>query len=733
LGSDNQTARRHPAPDDGTLRCPACAKVLEGEPNFCPACGLDLRGASGTADTAEGPLRERLIDKRYQVLEKLGEGGMGAVYKVEHVRMGKLAALKLMRPDHALDKALKARFLQEARVVAKLSHPNTVQVFDSGELDDGSLFIAMEYVPGKDLAWHLKAHGPMGEAQAAAIGVQLLASLQEAHEVGIVHRDIKPANVMLVRRRKSGDDQVKLLDFGIAKLQEAEGRKSITGEFVGTPAYMSPEQIRGDPLDARSDLYSVGCLLFELVTGRQPFDGPTPYSILTQHGEAPVPRVGEVKPDAQVSPAFEAVLVKAMAKRPEERFATAEAMRAALERLQRDLGASPMQYTPMPAELSEKMLSREDFDRFERELRFKRALAPFLAVALLLGGGGVAWRVLQEPRAVAATVAEEREPNDSPQLATRVALGATVKGAIGAAATGGDRDVYVATVAAGPHRVTLSGVEDLNLTIEVSQLQQAEKDTGGTVEKLTRRLFLDDVGLGEAERVDGLLLSAGEVYMRVEEKPYCTEPNRPSRERALVPYALRLEPMEVDGVAELEPNDTPFTAQSLPLTKSVTAWAGPQVDVDRLGPSRPDAPFSTADWFRVEARPEPVVVVVLVPPERGALLAIDGASLDGPKRIARPMTVRGSPALLELKPMPDGQRRLRVLPGDEVLPGAEYLLAAATDEDNGLSAVRDLLRRLEAAGRLESNRALLDLMRQRFASSPDLARLTAEEAAGRDR
>ncbi len=728
MGSDNDTARRAtPIGEDGTLRCQACGKALEGEPNYCPACGQDLRGSSGTADTHEGPLKQQLIDKRYQVLEKLGEGGMGAVYKVEHVRMGKLAALKLMRPDHALDRALKGRFLQEARVVAKLSHPNTVQVFDSGELDDGSLFIAMEYVPGKDLAWHLKAHGALGEAQAAAIGVQLLASLQEAHEAGIVHRDIKPANVMLVRRRKSGDDQVKLLDFGIAKLQEAEGRKSTTGEFIGTPAYMSPEQIRGDDLDARADLYSVGCLLFELVTGRQPFDGPTPFSILTQHGEAPVPRVGEVKPDAHVSPAFEALLMKAMAKRREDRFADAEAMRVALDRLQRDLGSKPAEYTPMPAELSDKMLSREDFDRYERALRLRRAVAPFVAVGLLLAGGGIGLRLLhQQPTAQAAAMSEEREPNDSPQQATRFALGLPVKGAIGAAASGGDRDLYVTTVAAGPHRLTLTGVADLNLTVELLQLQAAEKNDGSSVEKLSRRVFLDEVGLGEPERVDGVQLGPGALYVRVEEKPFATESNRPSRERALVPYTLLVEPMAVEGVAEVEPNDTASSAQALPLTKAVAAWTGVKVDLELLAPARPDAPFSSVDWFRVEAKAEETVVVAVVPPERGALVVADGDALEGSKRPARPVVVKGAPQLVELKVMPDGQRRVRVLPGDDTLPGAEYLLAVATGGDNGLAGVRELVRLLGAQQRLESKRALLAAVRQKFPESPDLSRLGEE-------
>ena len=715
-----------PAPGNAPSNCPECAKALEGEPNYCPACGADLRGLSGDSDTLDGPLKEKLIDNRYRVLEKLGEGGMGAVYKVEHVRMGKLAALKLMRPDHAVDKALKGRFLQEARVVARLSHPNTVQVFDSGELDDGSLFIAMEYVPGKDLAWQLKAHGALGEGQAVAIGVQLLASLQEAHEAGIIHRDLKPANVMLVRRRKSGDDQVKLLDFGIAKLQEAEGRKSTTGDFIGTPAYMSPEQIRGESLDARSDLYSLGCLLFELVSGKQPFDGPTPISILTQHYEAPVPRVSDVRPTANISPGFQAVLEKAMAKRAVDRWRDAEAMRVALEQLQKTLGSKPAEYTPMPAELSDKMLSREDFDQFERQLKMRRALAPFIALLVLAAAGfaGVHWLHTAGTEVVSN---QELEPNDQVAQATRIALGTPVQGAIGASTGEGDTDLYVASVQAGPHRLTLSGVADLNLVLEVLQLEKQTKDDGTTNEKLVRKMFLDDSGLGEGERVDGLQLASGDVFFRVVERPFCTDPNRPSREKSLVPYTLSLEPLTAEALPEVEPNDTQSTAQSLPLTRAVVGWTGNRVDLDTLAPMRPDAPFSAADWFRVEGPADALVMVAVVPPERGTLLVIDGAALESAQKknlkTVPMLPVKGVPQWIELKPMSDGQRRMRVLSGEDMLAGSEFWLAAGMAGDNGLAAVVDLGRLLESRSRLETRRLLLDTTRQRFAGSSDLTRL----------
>ncbi|MEW5742972.1 MAG: protein kinase [Myxococcota bacterium] len=728
MGSQHDTVPARPmATPTATLVCPHCAKVLDGEPNFCPACGSDLRGLGGNSDTLDGPMKDKLIDGRYRLLEKLGEGGMGSVFKVEHARMGKLAALKLLRPDHALDKGLKARFLQEARVVARLSHPNTVQVFDSGELEDGSLFITMEYVPGKDLAWHLKAHGPMSEDKALAIGIQLLASLQEAHEAGIIHRDLKPANVMLVRRRKSGEDQVKLLDFGIAKLQEAEGRKSTTGDFIGTPAYMSPEQIRGEALDARSDLYSLGALLFELVTGRQLYVGPNPISVVTQHTGSPVPRIGDVAPQSNVTQAFEAVVRKALAKDPADRYRDAEQMRAALEALRRQMGGHTNNYTPMPTELADKMLSREDFDRFERNLRLQRTVAPLLAlgvvVALAVGG----WHLYRRQH-VEGPRSAEVEPNELPAQATPFALGADVKGAIGsAAANANDRDLFLTQVPGGPLRVTLEGVPDLNLTLEVLQVEKT--DDG---EKLKRRVFLDDVGPGGGERVDGLVSTPGELYLRVEEKPFAAEPNRPSREKALVPYTLRVEAM-APGVLEAEPNDTPQSAQPLPMTKAVEAWAGARFDdVDELSALRPDAPLSGVDWFRVEApaSSSEAVVVAVVPPERGALLVTDGVALDawaakraGRSQAAPGVMVQGSPLVFEVKPGADGVRRLRVVAAGDTLSGAVYRLAVGTSGPNGVAGILDLARALTEEKRDTSRKQLLSAVAQRLAGSPDVARL----------
>jgi tRNA A-37 threonylcarbamoyl transferase component Bud32 len=744
MSGTNTTARSHPrdaenATPDGPVVCPVCARVLEGEPNFCVSCGSDLRGVAPHSDTLSGLDKNQLIDGRYRILEKLGEGGMGSVFKVEHVRMGKIAALKVLRPDVALDKAMKARFLQESRVVARLSHPNTVQVFDAGELDDGALFMAMEYVPGKDLAWHLKAHGPMSEEKCVSVAVQILSSLAEAHEAGIIHRDIKPANVMLVRRRKSGDDQVKLLDFGIAKLAEGEGRHSTTGDFVGTPAYMSPEQVRGDAVDHRSDLYSLGALLFELVTGQQLYTGPTAVSIIKHHLETPVPTLAEFAPQVPVTPAFEKVIRTSLEKDPARRYADAEAMKKALDALRGTTKPATRDFTPMPDELAGRMLSREDFDHFERRLRAQRFLWPLAVVLVLVAGGLLAWRGLNLAQA-SSTASLEREPNDQVARATLIALGSPVRGAMGAAGEGeGDRDLFVARVPeAGRYRLVLTGVSDLNLTVEILQVEKTFDPAGpanAPNEKLVRRLFLDDQGVGDGERVDGLELAPGSVYVRVEERAFATETPRPPREKSLVQYTLTLEPVPADGqLTEGEPNDSELTAQPLPLTRAVTAWTGARLDdVERFITLRPDAPFSSIDTWKVLAVPlAEAVVVAVVPPDGGALALVDGAELEAwrekkasssPSRGAppppAPRVVR-APEVVALQPCADGVRRLRitVVAGT---PGSAYRLAAATSGPNGVTGVLDLVRSLQ--GQAPAQAAIVDGAARLLQKSPELARL----------
>ncbi len=267
----------------------------------------------------------------YQLLAIVGEGGMGRVYLAEHKRLGRRVALKLLRPEQASRRNAVARFFQEARVVNRVRHRNIVDIPDLVELDDGTVFIVMELLEGSSLRELLRADGPPPIALTIEIGVQICRALEAAHAVGVLHRDLKPANVHVAADRSS-DAWVKLLDFGIAKLSEVESSSGvaapdITGEgaIIGTPIYMSPEQATASPVDPRTDLYSLGVILYELVAGSPPFTGAGLPELVWAHCSQPPPPL-----PAAVPPALDALIRHCLAKRPHERPASATAVREAL-------------------------------------------------------------------------------------------------------------------------------------------------------------------------------------------------------------------------------------------------------------------------------------------------------------------------------------------------------------------------------------------------------------------
>ncbi|HQO27273.1 MAG TPA: serine/threonine-protein kinase, partial [Acidobacteriota bacterium] len=256
----------------------------------------------------------------YRIIEKLGEGGMGVVYKAEDTTLQRTVALKFLPPELTRDAEAKQRFLHEARAAARLDHPNICTVYEVGE-SDGQLFLAMACYEGMTLREKLKA-GPLPWAEAAALAMQAAAGLSEAHLHGIVHRDIKPANLFLTSK-----GQLKLLDFGLAKLTGASVLTK-SGSTMGTAAYMSPEQVAGRAAEAQSDLWSLGVVLYEMVSGRTPFAGD--YAQAVMYGilnEAPVPleKLGIAAPAA-----LQEILTKCLTKRPEERYASAEELGRAL-------------------------------------------------------------------------------------------------------------------------------------------------------------------------------------------------------------------------------------------------------------------------------------------------------------------------------------------------------------------------------------------------------------------
>jgi serine/threonine-protein kinase len=279
---------------------------------------------------------ETLLD-RYFVEAQLGEGGMGVVYRAVDER-GQPVAIKLLHAAVAASPELAARFQREATAHAMLSHPNIAALHAVGVTDKREMFFVLEYIEGHDLATELE-RGPLERRRSIELTKQLLSGLHHAHQFGMVHRDLKPENILLARTGPGAqvNERVKLIDFGLVKLltdvlgeQECQ-RLTRTGMVFGTPQYMSPEQIRGEPVDARSDLYAVGIVLFEMLTGRRPFEHEEITQLWTAHLYAPVPRLREHGgPD---DPELDAILATLLGKSPEQRFAAAHAARRALDSL----------------------------------------------------------------------------------------------------------------------------------------------------------------------------------------------------------------------------------------------------------------------------------------------------------------------------------------------------------------------------------------------------------------
>jgi eukaryotic-like serine/threonine-protein kinase len=279
-----------------------------------------------------GALIGQTISDRYKIERLLGEGGMGAVYQAEHTLMRKRMAIKVLHPEMTRLPEVVARFEREAMAAAHIDHPHVVTATDFGKLEDGSFFLALEFVEGKSLR-DLIAKGRLDLGRALHIGRQIASALSRAHQLKIVHRDLKPENVMLVTR--DGDpDFVKVLDFGIAKVQIGEltseeergpGQPVLTqaGMVYGTPEYMAPEQALGQPVDARADLYALGCILYEMLCGVRPFDAESKVALLGMQVTAPVPPMAQKAPDANIPPEVEALVKKLLAKEANERTADA--------------------------------------------------------------------------------------------------------------------------------------------------------------------------------------------------------------------------------------------------------------------------------------------------------------------------------------------------------------------------------------------------------------------------
>jgi serine/threonine-protein kinase len=586
----------------------------------------------------------RVIDGRYRVQARLGTGGMGVVYRVEHLHLGKTAAMKVLAPETASKPEMLRRFRLEAQAVSKLNHPNIVQTFDFGQAD-GALYLVMEYIKGDDLSSLLRREGPWTFARAARFFAQVCSGLTEAHEAGIVHRDLKPENLMVVRRRE-GVEHAKVLDFGLAKLRErgaAERAISSGGQVIGTPYYMAPEQVRGEDLDARADIYSLGATLYRVLTGEPPFDAPSPMSVLSKHLTDDVVPPRDRAPTRALPPDADRIVLRAMAKSADDRYASAAEVQQDLERALASSGsgeptsaatvalrrqsqvvraageaptlafgaaalrasttaaAAPATAPPAAAATQSEEVSapgaissddgdmdrlrRADVDDYEWSLRRQRLVRRLvLPMVMLLIAGASAFALIKRPWERGPD-GLEHEPNNTPGYANLLPQGA-LRGTIGATINDreGDVDYFRVPAGKGPRTLhaRLEGIPGVDLVLELFDAQG-------------RRIAKSDArGRGVGEWLQPTAIGPTEAYLAVRE---VWIEGTPPTANALDPYTLtaRWGPPQPDW--ELEPNDWPTAATPLSASGRVRGYLGSAEDRDwfSITPTKTGLVMGTVD------------------------------------------------------------------------------------------------------------------------------------------
>lgn len=349
--------------------CPRCRKSApedeappSGRPQRCPKHDLAYVEVKALEEASDSSMLGVTVGGRFTIQSQLGKGSMGAVYRARQDAVGRDVALKIVRRDRAYDPETRARFEREARATSALTSPHTVTAFDFGEAEDGSWYLAMELLDGETLGQRLKRTGAMPWREAVTMVRDALLSLGEAHAKGIIHRDLKPDNLFLCRvdaprgeGRQSEYSLCKVLDFGIAKLldeQRVDSLETQAGTVFGTPRYMSPEQAQGRTLDGRSDIYSLGVLLYHALAGRPPFVDDDAVVVMAQHIKTQPPPVAEVAPQTEVPARLEEVLMAALAKDPAERPQSAEEFDQVLAAVERSADAAAQPGTTGPHSVS---------------------------------------------------------------------------------------------------------------------------------------------------------------------------------------------------------------------------------------------------------------------------------------------------------------------------------------------------------------------------------------------
>jgi eukaryotic-like serine/threonine-protein kinase len=379
------------------MECPKCHYDNSSDSKFCKECGTQIRAEKGApysvTKTITTPVQVlatgSVFAGRYQIIEELGEGGMGKVYRVLDKKLDEEVALKLVRPEIALDKGTIERFSNELKLARKISHKNIGRMFDLGEVE-GTHFITMEYVPGENLRSMIRMSGQLGVGTAIAISKKVCEGLTEAHRLGIVHRDLKPSNIMIDR-----EGNVRILDFGIARSLKGKGITG-AGVAVGTPEYMSPEQVEGKEADERSDIYSLGIVLYEMVTGRVPFEGETPFVIGVKHKSESPREPREI--NSQVPEELSRLILRCLEKDKVKRFQNADDVCSELSAIEKGIPAA------------ERTVSkRKPFTSKEMTLTFslKKLLLPILGLALLAIAAIVIWKIFPKKEAAPPAAAKK--------------------------------------------------------------------------------------------------------------------------------------------------------------------------------------------------------------------------------------------------------------------------------------------------------------------------------------
>jgi serine/threonine protein kinase/lipopolysaccharide biosynthesis regulator YciM len=381
-----------------TITCPKCQHDNPDDTLYCGKCATSLPSSEEIAvtETIEAPKEEltrgTTLANRYEIIEELGKGGMGRVYRVEDTRLKQEIALKLIKPEIAKDKKIIERFRNELKLAREIAHRNVCRMYDLNE-EEGAHYITMEYVRGEDLRGLIRRIGQLPIGKSISIANQICEGLAEAHRLGVVHRDLKSSNIMI-----DNDGNVRIMDFGIARSLETKGITG-AGVMIGTPEYMSPEQVEGKEVDQRSDIYSLGVILYEMVTGRVPFEGDTPFTIGVKH-KSEIPKDPQ-ELNTQISDDLSRVILRCLEKDKEKRYQSAGEVRSELTNIEKGM---PTTERMIPER--KPLTSREITVQFS----LKKALLPaliFIAIVLI---GVVIWQFL--PRQKTAPI-----PTDKPSLA----------------------------------------------------------------------------------------------------------------------------------------------------------------------------------------------------------------------------------------------------------------------------------------------------------------------------